>query len=668
MKPDKHHIDDFFRDNLSDFAKEPAGSSWKKISARLLWYEIAHFRFGNVPKFWYGIAAAGVIGISLLFTIAISENTSENPAITGNQQELFPENPTPTDPSISPDTPVVSPNDISATGGKATDEKVLRNEELPVTEPVDNGGSRDDLTTVVETETQEFKANLSDTDSEARPNHTQPETDAIVQAADIASNKEPEAKNTQKPAEQPTDEAVSENIVVGLTTPDDKNPTGTQSSGNISPINEAKTADITTEAITQPELSPKVIEPDAAVEEMDFANDISAMDPVTEGEITAMNISEPLLLTMKPGLIYLEKAVENDETIPTTRPSAIMLRSQAQSLGKVQKHNARNSLFSSLFRGEYKPPKRSFQDPILAMYGGAKPYFTLSAYFSPEVTEYQRLASESRESSYYGGLALSYNTARFILQAGIEYSTFRDLGDYMVNMSTYDSVGFYHDVVGFEIDPNNPDSIIFETHTVAVWDSVQHHSHQQTNNRYTYLQVPLMIGYKAMQRGLFSAHIKAGPSFSFILNRKEPNLNFQMPGATINGIDNYTAPRLNTNIQLLVSVALQLQFTEKFGLLVEPTYRYYVNPVYDINSEALKNPYGISIKTDNQTRRATCAGKRSTDARICSSRTRESFALRLAGTRFTRRLARGVRIRSWQEKTIRRGAGGAISSRRKGIG
>ncbi len=45
----------------------------------------------------------------------------------------------------------------------------------------------------------------------------------------------------------------------------------------------------------------------------------------------------------------------------------------------------------------------------------------------------------------------------------------------------------------------------------------------------------------------------------------------------------------------------------------------------------------------NRQPNTTCdlCGKRSTDARICSSRTRESFALRLAGTRFTRRLARG---------------------------
>jgi hypothetical protein len=598
MKPDKHNIDDLFRDNLSDFAKEPAGTSWKKISARLLWYEIAHFRFGNVPKFWYGIAATGVVAISLLFTIAISDDISETPSITNNQQELVTQNAAPAEPSITTDSPVASPNDISTTGENEAEEKILRNEEPKQTETLDPGRTPDNTTAAAETESREFQATQPDTDSEARLTLAQPEAEITDQADHTASNNEPDATRTQTPAQQPLDDgAAAINDAVIMTASENYNPTGTQFSENILPANEAISSNIAGETIPETELTQNVIEPEPATEEMSFGTEISTPDPLTESVITTMNIFEPVLLTMKPGLVHLENETENDEIIPATRPNAILLRSQTQSLGKVQKHNARNSLFSSLFRGEYKPPKRSFQDPILAMYGGPKPYFTLSAYFSPEVTEYQRLASESRENSYYGGLALSYNSSRFVIQAGVEYSAFRDLGDYMVNMSTYDSVGFYHDVLGFEIDPNNPDSIIFQTHIVAVWDSVQHHSHQQTNNRYTYLQVPLMVGYKAMQRGLFSAHIKAGPSFSFILNRNEPNLNFRMPGATINGIDNYTAPRLNTNIQLLVSVALQLQITEKFGLLVEPTYRYYVNPVYDINSDALKNPYGISIKS-----------------------------------------------------------------------
>ena len=149
----------------------------------------------------------------------------------------------------------------------------------------------------------------------------------------------------------------------------------------------------------------------------------------------------------------------------------------------------------------------------------------------------------------------------------------------------------------FEVDPENPGELIFHTHTVEVWDTVQHHSHEQTRNAYTYLQVPVMVGYKALESGIFSAHIKAGPSFSFLLNRREPGLEFHTPGnATVAGIDNFTAPRIETNVQVLVSLALQMQFAERVGLLIEPTYRYYLNPVYDVNNKSLKNPYGIGVR------------------------------------------------------------------------
>jgi hypothetical protein len=53
---------------------------------------------------------------------------------------------------------------------------------------------------------------------------------------------------------------------------------------------------------------------------------------------------------------------------------------------------------------------------------------------------------------------------------------------------------------------------------------------------------------------------------------------------------------MNTSIQILVSLCLQFQPTEKFGIMVEPTYRYYLRSVYEVQGSSLKNPYGIGIR------------------------------------------------------------------------
>ncbi|OQX72532.1 MAG: hypothetical protein B6D64_15015 [Bacteroidetes bacterium 4484_276] len=81
------------------------------------------------------------------------------------------------------------------------------------------------------------------------------------------------------------------------------------------------------------------------------------------------------------------------------------------------------------------------------------------------------------------------------------------------------------------------------------------------------------------------------------MNKKEPPLEYFNPDATINQIENYTPARMSTSIQVLVSVAMKFQFTEKFGLLIEPTYRYYLKSVYNDKNFALKNPYSFGIRT-----------------------------------------------------------------------
>jgi hypothetical protein len=35
---------------------------------------------------------------------------------------------------------------------------------------------------------------------------------------------------------------------------------------------------------------------------------------------------------------------------------------------------------------------------------------------------------------------------------------------------------------------------------------------------------------------------------------------------------------------------------EHVGILVEPTYRYFIQGVYDVNGEDLKKPYAVGIK------------------------------------------------------------------------
>ena len=318
----------------------------------------------------------------------------------------------------------------------------------------------------------------------------------------------------------------------------------------------------------------------------------------TEQQREALEISQ---LEKRKSLIYPDNNATGLNEIPNSGEGLILAGNEMtinseRGSGKIQKMHSLSFTLGQFFKGKYKPPKRDYEALNASKYRGSNHIISLAAYFAPEMTEYERTASTSREQNYIGGLAVNYSRLNYMLQGGFEICYSYDLGDYMVHMETFDSTGYYNDINSFTIDPQNPDSIIFNTVPVAVWDSVPHQSHEQTQNQYTYLQLPFMIGYKAYERGLFSAYIKTGPSFSFLLNRKEPTLTYYNPDATVQNIDNYTPTRMNTSIQILVSLCLQFQPTEKFGIMVEPTYRYYLRSVYEVQGSSLKNPYGIGVR------------------------------------------------------------------------
>lgn len=534
MKIDQNHIDDLFKERLDSYTEVPRQGVWKRISSRLLWKEIAHLNFTNVPALWSGLAAAGVLVASLL---------------------------------------IFTPSIID--------------EEKPVTAEKSESISQTDSPESLEEETTQ-------TADAAEENFAEDAREKTGVEAEAESENIPSARESNKTTEiQPRPDTRDPDQIAAkaqqkLEIPD-----------NI-PSGEPELSEQQSVKETQPSEQP-VLEPESTV--MQSGSEIEEQESGTEESTTFEDTEISTVEKVKPALIgqevdATEIRTETAGTIPVSDEQDHFMKeidTDTES-GKLQKMHSLSFSIGQFLKGKYKPPRRSYHQSTMQMYRGNNSYFSLSAYAAPEVTEYTRVASSSRENSYLGGLALSYHTSRYVFQGGLEVSYHNDLGDYMVNMSTWDSVGFYEGISGFEIDPNNPDSIILHTHTVVVYDSVEHHSHQQTHNHYTYLQLPLMVGYKAMESGIFSAYIKAGPSFSFLLQKQEPKLDFSMPDATIHGIDNYTSPRLNTSIQILVSLSMQFQITEKIGILAEPTYRYYLNPVYDVNSEQLENPYSIGVR------------------------------------------------------------------------
>ncbi len=216
-------------------------------------------------------------------------------------------------------------------------------------------------------------------------------------------------------------------------------------------------------------------------------------------------------------------------------------------------------------------------------------------HFTPGIIFYQ---SKPNKYDYAFEISANYRFSKFILQSGIGVSLSGDNGGYEINYERYDSVGYYLNVVSFTVDPVNPDSIILTTKTENVYDSVEHYSISQATNRYTYLQIPLTLSYKIWDFKRISCYLKGGAIFSILLNENEPAVIFSDSEAKIITIENQTFSRINTNWQFVAGVSFNYRLNNKVILSVEPTYKQYINSVYDkrFNPQA-KRPYIIGLRT-----------------------------------------------------------------------
>lgn len=564
MKTNKNNIDELFRAGLGNFAEQPSRSLWRRISWQMLRTEVKHFNFSNVPASWVAVPVAAII----IASVAIY-NFNTSPAT----EELSKADQT--QPFVDDKSPTGSPSDLYEIDNKLA-KPSSNTEDSRLSDQLQPGTNEKTQTPLADriNENVVIQPEIAGADATAGA-ETPIRSNITVENSDFKDKQSSvETINEVFAPIQKTDpmQAVTA-PVIAVTAP---------GINDEIEVNADKSADLTHSAVVKSEM-PSPESYSGGISKLDKLR-LKNIEPMSMEERATMNDGYYRYFTRVTGLEAKSNQKDADELSHTT--------------GKPISLSSTNHAFANLFRGPYKPPKREFKTLAIKNQKRKTSLITLALYAAPEITEYARMASTSREKSFAGGLAVGYTTPKYIIQGGLEFSYVYDLGDYMVNMATYDSIGFYEHINGFIIDPENPGNLIYDIQEVGVWDSIQHYSHQQTQNSYTYLQFPILLGYKAMEQGIFSAYIKAGPSFSILLNKNEPELAFYQPGATVNTVDNYTLPRLTANVQLLVSLGLQLQISEKMGILAEPFYRYYLGNVYQLNSsnEQLSNPYGIGIR------------------------------------------------------------------------
>ncbi len=219
----------------------------------------------------------------------------------------------------------------------------------------------------------------------------------------------------------------------------------------------------------------------------------------------------------------------------------------------------------------------------------------LGVFITPE-----KIIFNSDELQDYNAIALDFE-ARYMLsessfiRSGISFSYSENSYDYHLYHTTYDKIGTYNDVYDVELDAYG-NITNYLTEEVVVYDSVIHDLLTQTNNKYTYLQIPILYGQEFELSPRWSYSFNTGPLISFLIKEgKELDLDLNEYALTAAPID-YTPNRINTNLQYVIAVGLNYELAKNLSIYLEPRYKYFVSNLYDGNKHITKKPYSIGFK------------------------------------------------------------------------
>lgn len=219
--------------------------------------------------------------------------------------------------------------------------------------------------------------------------------------------------------------------------------------------------------------------------------------------------------------------------------------------------------------------------------------WSIGLYFNPEMSSCKD-QSIGNTVSYNASLLPQISFSHFFMQSGINMRFTHDNGDYGVNYNRY--LGTYEHVDYMTFDTvNNVVIPTYYTHTVDVWDTVNHYKVFDTKANYTYLEIPVLFGYR-YSFGKFSIFAKAGPSASFLIYKERATADVPEEGAKIIN-ENYQVPVRNTiNWQLMMGAGFDYKLAEKISFSLEPTFRYSIKPEYDLPDGAKGNTKSFGIR------------------------------------------------------------------------
>lgn len=292
------------------------------------------------------------------------------------------------------------------------------------------------------------------------------------------------------------------------------------------------------------------------------------------------------------------------ETIPEEFPTIIVLpvveptpeRSISEDLNTLICLDPEINMTSLSFPASILPvanpvPAETSQEPVRKQRPQS---FDIGLNITPDMVFY-RNPSSSFKYNYTFDAGTKYNIGRFYLQSGLGATYSTAIGDYAISYRKNDSIGYYYIISSYSVDPGEP-GVQLETKQVTVYDSVNYFYDYSTKNRYLYLQIPLKFGYRIIDKPRWRLSVEAGLLYAYLISITEPTPSFYMSEARILDIARRTPERNRHTLGFTGSISVEYQFARNFYLLIEPTFKYYMQAIEESSSIGSKQPYSIGLR------------------------------------------------------------------------
>jgi len=218
---------------------------------------------------------------------------------------------------------------------------------------------------------------------------------------------------------------------------------------------------------------------------------------------------------------------------------------------------------------------------------------TLGIYYTPEWM-FNTLEGSKFINNF--GIEGTFHFDRFSVRTGAGISIGKGTNELIVEYN--DFLGAYNKLDSMKFTWDDPAKQFLPKYYLSkqeVYDSLMKLDYNKVVKRYTYLQIPLVMGYDFWQTDHVSIGMRVGPVMSLLLVSKQLSAEYDPGNKRIVSINDISPGQVSLNWQVMAGINTSIRLSKGLMLEVEPSVKYYFNSVYEKPDNSAR-PWSIGVR------------------------------------------------------------------------